>query len=140
VTFNRYVLDTNVLISAVFSPQSPAFLAYQKALDTGILLASQAVLAEYKVVFSRSKFDRYVPKERRKLFLDALIEGVERVEIQEVITDCRDPKDNIYLEVAISGRANAIITGDRDLLILHPYQGKNILSPSDFLNFCKDFG
>jgi putative PIN family toxin of toxin-antitoxin system len=84
VTLNRYVLDSNVLISAVFSPQSSAFSAYQKALDTGILLASQAVLAEYMAVFSRSKFDRYVSRERRQIFLDALMEGVERIEVRDV--------------------------------------------------------
>jgi putative PIN family toxin of toxin-antitoxin system len=134
VTFNRYVFDTNVLISAVFSPRSSAFQAYQKALDTGILLASPTILAEYESVFLREKFDRYVPKERRQAFLDALIAGVERINVQEFITDCRDPKDNVYLEVAVYGRANAIVTGDRDLLILHPYRGIDILSPVDFLN------
>ena len=133
MTVNRYVIDTNLLISAVFSPDSPAARAYQKALDTGILLASPATLAEYEAVFLRPKFDRYVPRDRRRAFLDVLIEAVERIEIQEAIADCRDPKDNAYLEVAVSGRANAILTGDKDLLVLHPYRGIDILFPSAFL-------
>ena len=57
---NRYVLDANVLVSAVLSPGSTANLAYQKALDTGILLISVETFAECESVIFRSKFDRYI--------------------------------------------------------------------------------
>ena len=57
---NRYVLDANVLVSAVLSPGSTANLAYQKALDTGILLISVETFAECENVIFRSKFDRYI--------------------------------------------------------------------------------
>jgi putative PIN family toxin of toxin-antitoxin system len=138
VTLNRYVLDANVLISAVLSPNSTAHQAYQKALDTGILLASTQTLAEYENVMLRSKFDRYVSLARRQSFLAELRGGVEKIRIIEFITDCRDAKDNIYLDVAVNGLANVLITGDQDLLILHPYRGMlPILTPSDFV---KDVG
>lgn len=131
---NRYVLDANVLISAVLLPNSTANLAYQKALDTGILLISVETFCEYENVIFRPKFTRYVSVARRQLFLAELKAVAELVPIFDVTDDCRDAKDNKYLDVAINGLANILITGDQDLLILHPYRGiLPILSPSDFV-------
>jgi len=50
------------------------------------------------------------------------------------ITDCRDPKDNKFLELAVTANASCIITGDDDLLVLHPFRNIPILNASDFLN------
>ena len=134
MTLNRYVLDANVLVSAVLSPNSTANQAYQKALETGILLASIQTFTEYESVISRPKFDRYISLSRRQNFLSELRAGVELIEIIEFITDCRDTKDNIYLDVAINGLADVLITGDQDLLVLHAYRGiLPILNPSDFI-------
>ncbi len=55
------------------------------------------------------------------------------ITIIEQITDCRDPKDNKFLELAINGNATCIITGDKDLLVLHPFRGISILTPRLFL-------
>ena len=131
---NRYVLDANVLVSAVLSPGSTANLAYQKALDTGILLISVETFAGCENVIFCSKFDRYISVARRQKFLAEFRTAAELVSIFELINDCRDTKDNKYLDVAINGSANVLITGDQDLLILHPYRGiLPILSPSDFV-------
>ncbi len=55
------------------------------------------------------------------------------VQPQQQIVVCRDPKDNMYLEVAVEGQADFVITGDSDLLILHPFRGIPIITPSAFL-------
>ena len=82
----------------------------------------------------RSKFDRYISVARRQKFLAEFRAAAELVSILELINDCRDTKDNKYLDVAINGSANVLITGDQDLLILHPYREiLPILSPSDFV-------
>jgi putative PIN family toxin of toxin-antitoxin system len=131
---NRYVLDANVLVSGVLSPNFTANLAYQKALDTGILLISIETFTECENVIFRPKFDRYLSLVRRQRFLAEFRAAAELVSILELINDCRDTKDNKYLDVAINGMANILITGDQDLLILHPYRGiLPILSPSDFV-------
>jgi putative PIN family toxin of toxin-antitoxin system len=136
VTLNRYVLDTNVLVSAVLSPNSTASQAYQKALDTGVLLASTQTLQEYEKVLLRPKFDRYISLSYRRTFPEELKKGIAYIQIIQLITDCRDEKDNMYLEVAINGLADALVTGDQDLLILHPYREKlPILTPSMFLSY-----
>ena len=59
------------------------------------------VLLELNDVLARKQFDRYVPIEKRKEFLAALVKQVEFVEITEEITDCRDPADNKFLELQI---------------------------------------
>jgi putative PIN family toxin of toxin-antitoxin system len=56
------------------------------------------------------------------------------IKITESVTDCRDPKDNKFLELAISANASCIITGDNDLLVLHPFRGIPILNAVDFIN------
>ncbi len=49
------------------------------------------------------------------------------------IRACRDPKDDKFLEVAVHGRADAIVTGDEDLLVLHPLRGIAILTPREYV-------
>jgi len=51
----------------------------------------------------------------------------------EIITDCRDPKDNKFLELAVEANASCIVTGDKDLLVLDPFRGIPILTAADFL-------
>lgn len=55
------------------------------------------------------------------------------VNVLETVTECRDPRDNKFLELAVSGRATHIVTGDSDLLALHPFRGIIVVSPSSFL-------
>jgi uncharacterized protein len=47
---------------------------------------------------------------------------------------CRDPKDNMYLELALSGKADCIITGGPDLLVLHPFENIRVMSPKELLD------
>ena len=49
------------------------------------------------------------------------------------MTDCRDAKDNKYLELALAARAGVIVSGDADLLVLHPWRGVRILRPAEYL-------
>ena len=137
MTIKRYVIDTNVLISAILLPESTAYNAYIKALDTGILLASSSTLSEYSEVILRSKLDRYSSQQRRQVFLNELIQDVEKITIIEEVDACRDPKDNKFLEVAVNGMADMLITGDNDLLDLNPFRGIIIITPADFIGIGK---
>ena len=82
---------------------------------------------------NRPKFDKYVDPEIRSEFIVQLIQQSELVEINESILACRDSKDDKFLEVAVNGKADHLITGDRDLLVLHPFQDVQIITPSAFL-------
>ncbi|BAY05025.1 putative toxin-antitoxin system toxin component, PIN family [Anabaena sp. CCAP 1446/1C] len=71
---------------------------------------------------------------KRKEFLEILVETAEFINITEQVNECRDPKDNKYLELALSGKAECIITGDEDLLVLHPFRQIDILTVQNFLD------
>ncbi len=64
----------------------------------------------------------------------SLVQKSILIEIKEKVEECRDPKDNKFLELAINGKATAIVSGDKDLLILHPFRGIPIVTVSQFLN------
>lgn len=129
----RCVFDTNVLISALLLPDSKPRQALQMALLQGQVLISFATLAELSEVLGRKKFLRYVDEQDIRNFLAALTRGAEWVEVRVPIAACRDPKDDKFLEVAVSGNATHIITGDTDLLALNPYHGIQILPPHQFV-------
>ncbi|HEY9694974.1 MAG TPA: putative toxin-antitoxin system toxin component, PIN family [Oculatellaceae cyanobacterium] len=129
----RFVIDTNVLVSALLFSQSKPRQALDKAQDLGVLLLSSSVFLELEAVLSRPKFNRYIHIARREEFLRSLAQTAQFIEPNELINDCRDEKDNKFLELAVSGNAEYIITRDDDLLVLNPFRGINILTVQQFL-------
>lgn len=65
---------------------------------------------------------------------NVLISAAILSEVSHSVTVCRDPKDDQYLNLALSGNAGCIITGDQDLLSLNPFKNISIISPSEFLD------
>lgn len=127
---NRFVFDTNVLISALLFFDSIPGRAFASALTHGAILISGPLVEELNEVLAREKFRRYIGVEQRERFLESLIRESELVEIHEAVTACRDPADDRILELAVNGRATCIVTGDRDLLVLHPFRGISIVPPA----------
>jgi len=130
----RVVLDTNLLVSAALLEKSVPRQAFELALRSGEVLSSSQTLTELKEVLACKKFDRFVSQEMRLRFLANFLNLTRPIEITETITACRDPKDDKFLELAVSGSATYLVTGDADLLVLHPFRGISILTPSDFVN------
>ncbi len=130
----KFVVDTNIVVSAVLFSQSVPRQALDHAQNIGIVVDSASTLTKLQQVLSRSKFDRYVPPDQRESFLQQLTNTTQLIQVTESIDACRDPKDNQYLELAVSGKASVIITGDRDLLVLHPFRDISIVTPQAFLD------
>ncbi len=132
-TDRQLVIDTNLWISRLLIPGGTAARAVDHGLSWGTPLMSEETLTELSDVLSWTKFDRYVSREDRQHFL-RLLGGITRViSITQQVAACRDPKDDKFLDVALSGKAHMILTGDLDLLELHPFHGIEILSPASFL-------
>lgn len=129
----RIVFDTNVIVSAALLAGSVPRQAFDKALEEGKILISVPALLELAEVLSREKFEKYLLEEERMRFLIALLKEVELVEVTEEVAACRDAKDNKFLELAISGQADCIVSGDDDLLVLSPFREIPILKPREFL-------
>ncbi len=130
--FERLVMDTNVVLSGLLFPGSIPYRALNKA-QGSVVLASDAMQQELAEVMDRSRFDRYVEREIRRRLVAEYLKAIVTVDISFPVRVCRDPRDDKFLEVAIQGRADAIITGDRDLLDLHPFRGIAILTPAKYL-------
>jgi len=128
----RFIVDTNVFASAIIFPRSIPRQVVDYALDHGVVIFSEATMSELAEVLSRSKFDSFVSRADRELFLAQIESVAEFVPIIQLVRACRDPNDDKFLEVALNGRADAIITGDADLLRMHPWRGIEILSSSDY--------
>jgi putative PIN family toxin of toxin-antitoxin system len=129
----RVVIDTNVFVSQLLMPSSKPAAAVRLALRRGVVLSSTGQLKEISDVLLRAKFDPYAPKEERISQLRNLAGLVEPVMIVRRIERCRDPKDNMLLEIAANGRASHIVTGDNDLLVLDPFENVRIVKPAEFL-------
>ncbi len=132
----RFVFDTNTVISAALLKASVSARALDYALEIGRISLSEPVLEEFIDVIFRKKFDRYFLNENERL------EAIRQIEQnalfffpKEKINVCRDVKDDKFLELAVAAKANCIITGDQDLLVLQPFRSIQILTPSEFLNF-----
>ena len=132
-TDRKLVIDTNLWISRLLMPGGQAAKAVDHGLAWGLPLMSEDTLTELVDVLARPKFDRYVS--RRPTTIHPPAGGIVRViPITQRITACRDPKDDKFLDIALNGDARMILTGDNDLLELHPFHGIEILKPADFLN------
>lgn len=130
---NRFVVDTNIFISHLLFPNSLPGKAFRKALSTGVLLVSKETMNELTDVLGREKFDPYLTFEEREEFLRQLSLVVELVPQLFSLKVCRDPKDDKFLSLAISGHADFLLTGDNDLLVLNPFKDVRILSCSTYL-------
>lgn len=133
MTRERVVIDTNVLISGLLSTTSTPAQAVEKAVTKAQLLATTETLRELIQKLHSPKFDRYVRRERRDALLERVASLVEIIDVLQSIRASRDPKDNKFLEAAVNGRADVIVTGDKDLLDLNPFRGIAILTPADYV-------
>ena len=133
MTRERVVIDTNVFISGLLSSTSVPAKVVDRAVSHHQVLVSRDTLRELMEKLLASKFDRYISRRHREALLDRLAPNVELVEIVQPVRACRDPKDDKFLEVTVNGEADVLVSGDQDLLVLHPFRGTDIVTPADYL-------
>lgn len=129
----RVVLDTGVLVSAAIRPQSIPALALEKALLQFEVCVSHASLQELETVLRRSKFDPYLSVAQREAFISGFRDHATLFEVTQIVSDCPDPKDNIFLALADTALAELIVASDPHLTDMHPWRGIPIMPPSAFL-------
>lgn len=128
----RVVVDTNVLVSAALKETSLPALAVYLIEQRGCLLKSTATEQELLQVMARPRLAPLLAP-RFLEWLSKLLAGAETVTIMERIAVCRDPKDDKFLELAVNGRADIIVSGDNDLLTLNPFHEIPIVQPAAFI-------
>jgi hypothetical protein len=135
----RAVLDANVIISALIQPKGASGRIVTSLLEESsfVLVASSAILAEVRRSLTYPKVRKYikVSDEDVDLSVAALALIAQPVEgILRVKAVAEDPDDNKYIEAALEGRAQFIVTGDSHLKSLKSYRGIRIVTPRVFLD------
>jgi putative PIN family toxin of toxin-antitoxin system len=128
----RVVADTNVLVCAALKDQSIPALAVHLIGQCGVLLKSTATEQQLFDVWARPYFASLIAP-ATLAWLKSLLRAAEGVTIIERIVACRDPTDDKFLELAINGHADLIVSGDADLLALHPFRDIPIVTPAVFV-------
>src|ERR1700733_10122383 len=127
----RSVVDTNVFVSAALKQSSWPGAVIRWIDAFGGLLKSSATEAQLIEVLQRPYFTSKLPP----FYLDEVLRmlaGAEFVTIGERIAACRDPTDDKFLELAVNGHADVIVSGDLDLLALGPFRGIPVVAPATF--------
>lgn len=131
---DRVVLDTNVLISAALRPSSvPRAVIDTVSATDGVLIFSEESFHELQSRLLRPRFDPYVGRQDRMVYLAQVRAVSEWVSIAGAKLGCRDPEDDKILETALMGDANCLVTGDQDLLDMSSFSGIPIVRPVTFL-------
>ena len=134
MTKTRIVVDTNIFVSAFLGSVNAKRLLKDVFNGKYQLIMTLEQLREIKLVFNRQKFRKYISLEQVEDLIELLSLIISMPIVYEKIKDCRDPKDNMILEAAVYGDVKYIITGDEDLLVMHPYRWIHIIKLNDFLN------
>jgi putative PIN family toxin of toxin-antitoxin system len=113
---------------------SPSFKALEYCRTTGSLLFSSETFLEFELVLFRKKFDNYFSEEERIQIIDRVASESSFKSTLSTFSACRDPKDNMFLNIAVDGKASYIITGDKDLLALNPFKNIPIITVAGFLD------
>lgn len=126
------VLDTNVIVSGVLKPYSKAAAILSLVADGTIQLAYDLLLlSEYRDVLNRPRFN--LAKEAVESFLAQVEQEGLLVSVKPLKFRLPDPDDEPFLEVALSARVKAIVTGNKRHFPKKEYEGVKILSPAEFL-------
>jgi putative PIN family toxin of toxin-antitoxin system len=128
----RVVVDTNVFISAALKGRSPPSDAVHLVSERDLLLKSATTEQELFITLARPRLAPLIPQ-RFRVWLEEMLAAAELVLITELIAACRDPKDDKFLELAVNGRADLIVSGDADLLTMNPFRDIPIVTPAMFM-------
>lgn len=131
-TMPNVVVDASTIVSAAFKPASVPARALFAALTHDVLCMSSAVFQEISEVFLRPKISRIVKVERQMEIMEILA-SARFFDPAVKVRDCRDPKDDKYLDLALAAQAEIIISSDRDLLVLDPWRGVRIILPAVYI-------
>jgi putative PIN family toxin of toxin-antitoxin system len=129
----RIIIDTNLWISFLITKD---FSKLDEIIFSrnAKLVFSQELLNEFLEVVQRPKFRRFFSAKDIEAILETIEEYAVYIKVNTLVEICRDPKDNFLLSLSIDGKADFLITGDKDLLAMNKFGETIILTITEFLN------
>ena len=128
----KIILDTNLWISFLISKKFNSIdnLIENKKIT---LIFSDELISEFVEVVNRPKFEKYFSKNDIEIILDYFDQYGKLIKVKSDIKICRDEKDNFLLNLSIDSKADYLITGDNDLLVLEKIERTKIINFTDFI-------
>ncbi len=128
----RTILDTNLWISFLISENFTAIddLIQNKKI---VLVFSDELLEEFIEVINRPKFKKFFAKKDIEKLLETFDQYADLIKVTTEIEICRDPKDNFLLNLSVDAKADYLVTGDKDLLILEKINKTKILTYQELI-------
>ena len=134
----KIIIDTNLWVSFIISNKLTLLdrlFFSQKAR----LLFSKELIDEIASTITKPKLRKYFAANGLEEMLTKLEPFIDLIEVQSSVSICRDPKDNFLLELAQDGKADYLLTGDKDLLNIEKFGKTKIISISTFLETAKNY-
>ena len=134
----RLVIDTNLWISFIISKKFSEIEGLLFSTKSRILFSAE-LIEELEVTIQKPKLKKYFAKSSVEEMMNVFDDYIDFVEVNSKINACRDFKDNFLLSLAKDGKADYLLTGDKDLLVLNPFENTKIITYSEFQKFIKTF-
>ena len=134
----KLVIDTNLWISFIISNKQNVldFLLFSKKVR---VLFSIELITEIETTITKPKLTKYFGSNALEEMLSAFDSFIDLIEVQSIVTVCRDSKDNFLLTLAKDGNADYLLTGDRHLLELKKFNKTKIMTITSFINETKNY-
>lgn len=123
----RVVLDTNLWISFLISKKFTEIDNLVQSKNITLIFSNESI-EEFIEVVERPKFKKFFSKKDIEKLLDIFDQYAELIKVKSKIDICRDPKDNFLLNLAVDGKVDYLVTGDKDLLILEKIKKTEIIT------------
>ncbi len=114
----RLVVDTNIWVTYLFKANNLFIRRMDRLLVAHTLLYSENTLQELIETLQKPKLLRFLDTQNNSAFIRLYRQTGEKIKVTSNVLECRDPKDNQFLALAMDGNADFLITGDKDLLTL----------------------
>jgi putative PIN family toxin of toxin-antitoxin system len=135
----RLILDANIFVSALITPKGICGQILNGVLkNPGIfeVIMTEKIILEIITSLSKPRVMRYSKKniQESTMWIEDISAFTTIVpDIPLSFSECRDPDDVVYLSAAHTAKADLIVSGDKDLLVLKRYHGTEIVSPGNFI-------
>lgn len=130
----RIILDVNIWISCIIGQsqllEKVSFILLQNNIE---LIICHQLINELKSSLQKPKLQKYLNQNMANKILPLLEQAANFVEVNSIVSICRDKKDDYLLALAKDGQVDYLITGDKDLLVLNPFESTQIMTLSEFL-------
>ncbi len=129
----KIIFDVNIWVSAFISPNMEKRVQAIILQDEVEIIICSELLEELKQTLQRYKFKKYLSSERILLAIELVEQSSTVINLKSVVELCRDHKDDYLLALAKDAQADFLLTGDKDLLVLNPFEKTQIIKLSEYL-------